>query len=132
MAMRSLSPDISVRRGNLFIRDLWPWDGQADGETTFGGKNEDQYLVGHWDGSGTRQTYAVRRGNEVLMNYEFDGSHDFVQKFGGGDNEDEYLVGDWDGDGLDNLAVRRGNLILMDFDFDGDHELSQIFGRGTE
>jgi len=125
--------DIVVRRGNLFIRDLWPWDGVEDGRTRFGSASEDEYLVGRWNESAsvTRQSFAVRRGNRILMNYNFDGTHDFVQVYGTGDGEDEYLVGDWDGDGMDNLAVRRGNRILMDFDYAGGHELEQVFGNGT-
>jgi len=128
--------DVSVRVHNDWERDLGlVWDGIGDGVTRFGnGNNEDEYLVGHWDplDGTTRQTYAVRRGNDVLMNFDFDGSHDFVQRFGTGASEDEYLVGDWDGDGLDNLGVRRGNLLYLDTDFTGGHEILQRFGTGTD
>jgi len=125
--------DIVVRRRNDFIRDLWPWDGADDGKIRYGFVGEDQYFFGHWSGAspGTRQLPAVRRGNLILMNANFDGQHNFEQIYGRGDLEDEYLVGDWDGDGFDNVAVRRGNEVLMDFDYAGGHELVQVFGNGT-
>jgi len=92
---------------------------------------EDEYLVGDWDGDG-RDNIAVRRGNLILMDTNFDGIHDIEQTFGRGNDEDQYLVGDWDGDGRDNIAVRRDNRILMDTNFDGIHDIEQTFGRGSE
>ena len=89
----------------------------------------DRYLVGDWDGDGT-SNLAVRRGNCVFMDTNFDGAHDILQCYGGGWTEDEYLVGDWDGDGRDNLAVRRGNCVLMDTNFDGVHDIEQCYGGG--
>ena len=56
---------------------------------------KDQYLVGDWDGD-RRSNLAVRRGNKVLMDFNFDGSHDQEQAYGNGNSEDQYLVGDWD------------------------------------
>jgi hypothetical protein len=45
---------------------------------------EDQYLVGDWDGDG-RDNIAVRRhGNQILMDFNFDGSHDREQRYGNG------------------------------------------------
>ncbi len=70
--------------------------------------------------------------NHVLMDTDFDATHEIRQVYGRGDDEDQYLVGDWDGDGLDNLAVRRGNKILMDYDFDGYADFTQSYGRGNE
>jgi hypothetical protein len=91
---------------------------------------EDQYLVGDWDGD-RRSNLAVRRGNKILMDFNFDGSHDQEQGYGSGNSESQYLVGDWDGDGKDNIAVRRGNCVLMDFNFDGSHDREQCYGNGN-
>jgi hypothetical protein len=91
---------------------------------------ENQYLVGDWDGD-RRSNLAVRRGNTVLMDSNFDGSHDREQAYGNGNSENQYLVGDWDGDGKDNLAVRRGNCVFMDFNFDGSHDREQCYGNGN-
>jgi hypothetical protein len=88
------------------------------------------YLVGDWDGDG-RDNLAVRRGNCVSMDTNFDGTADLTQCYGNGDAEDQYLVGDWDGDGRDNLAVRRGNCVIMDTNFDGASELTQCYGNGA-
>jgi hypothetical protein len=91
---------------------------------------ENQYLVGDWDGD-RRSNLAVRRENTVLMDSNFDGSHDREQAYGNGNSENQYLVGDWDGDGKDNLAVRRGNCVFMDFNFDGSHDREQCYGNGN-
>lgn len=91
---------------------------------------EDEYLVGDWDGDG-RDNIAVRRGNKILMDTNFDGIHNILQTYGDGNREDEYLVGDWDGDGRDNIAVRRGNQILMDTNFDGRHDILLAYGTGN-
>ena len=91
---------------------------------------DDQYLEGDWDGDG-RANIAVRRGNRILMNFNYDQNHDFDQYYGTGNSESEYLVGDWNGDGRDNIAIRRGNQILMDFDYDGNHDLVQYYGAGN-
>jgi uncharacterized protein YvpB len=93
-------------------------------------KPADKYLVGDWDGD-RKDNLAVRRGNTVLMDFNFDGAHDREQAYGNGNSEDQYLVGDWDGDGKDNLAVRRGNKVLMDFNFDGAHDREQAYGNGS-
>ena len=91
---------------------------------------EDEYLAGDWDGNG-KDNIAVRRGNRILMDYDYDNNHNFIQTYGNGNTEDEYLVGDWDGDGKDNIAVRRGNEILMDYDYDGNHNFIQTYGNGN-
>jgi len=124
---------VGFRDGHLLHWDLSPWDGVEDGFVGFGGgSNEDQYLVGKWsDDPSSQQSFAVRRGNEFLMNYDLDGEHDFVQVFGVGD-EDEYLVGDWDGDGRDNLAARRGGTFELDTDFDSEPDITMTFGEGAE
>jgi hypothetical protein len=76
------------------------------------GNAEDEYLVGDWDGDG-RDNLAVRRGSTILMDYNFDGDHNFEQGYGDvGTFDENYLVGDWDGDGRDNIAVRRDSTIL--------------------
>ncbi|MEM6399161.1 MAG: hypothetical protein AAF757_02855 [Cyanobacteria bacterium P01_D01_bin.116] len=87
-----------------------------------------EYLVGDWNGDG-RDNIAVRRGNRILMDTNFDGLHNIEQSYGSGNSEDEYLVGDWNGDGRDNIAVRRGNRILMDTNFDGLHDIEQFYGN---
>jgi len=89
-----------------------------------------RYLVGDWNGNRT-DNLAVRRGNRVLMDVNFDGLADFTQTYGSGNSEDQYLVGDWDGNGTDNLAVRRGNRILMDVNFDGLADFTQTYGSGN-
>ena len=90
----------------------------------------DEYLTGDWNGDG-RCNVAIRKGNKILMDYNFDGVADFTQLYGAGNAEDEYLVGDWDGDGRDNIAVRRNNSILMDYNFDGSHDFLQGYGAGN-
>jgi len=43
-------------------------------------------MVGDWDGDG-RDNIAVRRGNDILMEFTGDDVEDFVQKYGGGTDE---------------------------------------------
>lgn len=90
---------------------------------------EDEYLVGDWDGDG-RDNIAVRRHNQIIMDFNFDGISDFSFFYGLGD-QDEYLVGDWNGDGRDNIAVRRSNHIIMDYNFDGIADSSFFYGLGN-
>jgi hypothetical protein len=90
----------------------------------------EEYLVGDWDGDG-RDNLAVRQGNRILMDTDFDTTYNIEQVFGRGDSEDQYLVGDWDRDGRDNIAVRRGNRILMDINFDTKYDLEVAFGKGN-
>ncbi|EPX56759.1 hypothetical protein D187_007193 [Cystobacter fuscus DSM 2262] len=52
---------------------------------------------------------AVRRGNCVYMDFNFDGVHDRLQCYGNGISEDQYMVGD------------------MDFNFDGVHDRLQCY-----
>jgi hypothetical protein len=112
------------------LQTPWFLDG-LDGLPPQSAFTGDYYLAGDWDGDG-RGNIAVRRGNDVLMDDDFDGTHDLLQSYGTGDGEDEYLVGDWDGDGRDNVAVRRDNQVLMDYDFDGSANFTQGYGRGNE
>ena len=89
---------------------------------------EDEYLVGDWDGDGC-DNIGVRRKNLILMDIDFDGRHDYEQRYGFGNDEDQYLIGDWNGDGCDEVAVRRdGNQLYIDTDFDGWHDF--LFGYG--
>ena len=81
-------------------------------------------------GQNSKDNIAVRRGNNIIMDYNFDGNADKNFYFGDGKSEDEYLVGDWNGDGKDNIAVRRGNKIIMDYDFDGNADKNFYFGDG--
>jgi hypothetical protein len=90
---------------------------------------EAEYLTGDWDGD-RKANIAVRRGNCVLMDVNYDGTHDREQCYGNGNSESQYLVGDWDGDGRDNIAVRRGNCVLMDVNYDGTHDREQCYGNG--
>ena len=99
-------------------------------QTVLASSAEDQYLVGDWDGDG-KDNIAVRRGNTIYMDTNFDGKQDKVQSFGNGNSEDQYLVGDWDGDGKDNIAVRRGATIYMDTNFDGAQDKVQSYGNGN-
>jgi hypothetical protein len=116
--------ELAVRRQGLVVMATSASQGYGLGN------DEDEYLVGDWDGDG-RDNLAVRRGNCVLMDFNFDGSHDKEQCYGNGNADDEYLVGDWDGDGKDNLAIRSGKCVYMDFDFDGSHNRLQCYGIGN-
>ncbi len=121
--------DLPVRNHVLMDTNF---DGKHDIRQAYGkGDEEDQYLVGDWDGDGV-ENIAVRRGNKIYMDTNFDGKHDILQSYGWGNNEDDYLVGDWDGDGRDNIAVRRGNKIYMDTNFDSIHNIYQSYGRGND
>jgi hypothetical protein len=82
------------------------------------------------DGDG-KDNIAVRIGNKITMDYNFDGQGDKTFSFGNGSSEDQYLVGDWDGDGKDNIALRRGNQIIMDYNFDGQGDKTFSFGNGS-
>jgi hypothetical protein len=131
--------NLAVRRGSQILMDH-NFDGAADKVFSFGNGDvtingiTDVYLVGDWNGDGT-DNIAVRRGSEILMDYNFDGTADKVFSFGNGDLTingivDGYLVGDWDGDGIDNIAVRRGAEILMDYNFDETADKFFSFGNG--
>ena len=72
---------------------------------------------------------AVRRGNQILMDTDWDGTYDKTQSIGNAD-EDYYFAGDWDGDGKDNIGLLRGNTFLMDINFDGTADKTQVFGEG--
>ncbi len=112
----------------LFIHQLFNnWGGNGPLPQVF----EDEYLVGDWDGDG-RDNIAVRRNNEILLDYNFDDVPDYSFFFGNGNQEDEYLVGDWNGDGKDNIAVRRGNQIIMDYNFDETADYHFYYGLGNQ
>ncbi|MCB9297325.1 MAG: hypothetical protein H6559_29995 [Lewinellaceae bacterium] len=49
---------------------------------------------------------AVRRGNVILMNYNFDGRHDLQQTYGHGNGEDEYLTGNWNKGKISKLNAK--------------------------
>src|SRR4051794_12476887 len=49
-----------------------------------------RYKVGDWNGDG-RDNLAVRRGNQVVMDVNFDGAGDFTQAYGNGNSENQYL-----------------------------------------
>ncbi|MGD8613532.1 MAG: M23 family metallopeptidase [Desulfobacterales bacterium] len=127
--VRSYEDLIDLPRRKTVLMDT-DFDGAHNIKQSYGrGDQEDQYLVGDWDGDG-RDNLAVRRGNKIYMDTDFDGTHNILQTYGVGNLEDDYLVGDWDGDGRDNIAVRRGNKILMDTNFDGAHDIYQSYGMG--
>jgi hypothetical protein len=63
--------------------DLFEGFNLNNDSTCGNGASEDQYLVGDWDGDG-RANLAVRRGNCVFMDTNFDGAHDIVQCYGNG------------------------------------------------
>ena len=92
--------------------------------------SEDEYLVGDWNGDGT-DNIAVRRGGQILMDINGDGSLVEEKLYGNGNAEDEYLVGDWNNNNTDNIAVRRGGQILMDINGDGSLVKEQLYGNGT-
>jgi hypothetical protein len=130
-----------ARKLNATARDYttWSWDrachaiagrGIQDLWGQYQRHLHERYLTGDWDGDG-RDNLAIRRGNHIFMDTNFDGKHDVEQVYGRGDSEDQYLVGDWDHDGRDNIAVRRGNIIYMDTDFDSDHDKKLAFGNGN-
>ncbi len=110
----------------IFVPELFNnWGGDGPLPQVF----EDEYLVGDWDGDG-KDNIAVRRGNEIILDYNFDNVPDYSFFFGNGNQEAEYLVGDWNGDGKDNIAVRRSNQIIMDYNFDGNADRSFYYGHG--
>ncbi len=111
------------------------WFDDPDSATEPGGPggsdapSGDRYMVGDWDGDG-RDNLAVRRGNDLYLDTDFDGLADITHPYGDGDAEDEYLTGDWDGQGRDHPAVRRGDTVLMDTNFDAVADLEQTYGDG--
>ncbi|MCM3661227.1 SpoIID/LytB domain-containing protein [Georgenia satyanarayanai] len=79
----------------------------AEAEIVFQyGRNDDEVLIGDWDGNGT-DTITVRRGTTFhVSNSLRAGGADY--SFAYGRPGDVILIGDWDGDGVDSIAVRRG------------------------
>ncbi|MEM1167585.1 MAG: Ig-like domain-containing protein [Cyanobacteria bacterium P01_H01_bin.35] len=84
-----------------------------------------------WNFTTAGETIAIRRGNEILFDYDSDDTTDQSLTYGTGVNEDEYLVGDWDGDGVDEIAVRRNEKIYMDYDGAAGHDNIFAFGNGN-
>lgn len=105
--------DLGIRRGPCIDFDT-NLDGVLDepGYCFGNGVAEDEYLVGHWDG--TRDSIAIRRTNVIELDVDHDGIEDpAALVFGRGGNEDQYLVGDWSGSGHSEIAVRRGTSLSI-------------------
>jgi SpoIID/LytB domain protein len=81
----------------------------AEAEIVFQyGRDDDEVLIGDWDGNRT-DTITVRRGKTFhVSNSLRAGGADY--SFPYGRENDVILIGDWDGDGRDSIAVRRGNV----------------------
>ena len=111
--------DLGVRRGRCIDFDT-NLDGSLDdvGNCYGDGFAEDEYLVGNWDG-GPHASIATRRGAELAIDLDGDGTTDLTRAYGDGGNSDQYLVEDWNGDGRSDLGVRRKTLCRMDHDADG-------------
>jgi hypothetical protein len=127
--------NIAVRRGGTFYFDF-NFDGVNDGIQSYGngelmidGK-VDKYIIGDWDGDG-RDNVGVVRGNQILLDINYDGAADIIFAYGNGPSEDEYLVGKWNGGKIDHIAVRRGGGILMDFNNDGTADKTAGYGNGN-
>ncbi|NEP85841.1 MAG: hypothetical protein F6K18_02835 [Okeania sp. SIO2C2] len=84
-----------------------------------------------WNFTTAGETIAIRRGNQILIDDDSDGTTDRTLIYGSGAEEDQYLVGDWDGDGTDEIAVRRGNAIHFDNDSDGTIDDTLLYGTGA-
>jgi hypothetical protein len=84
--------------------------GDADLAFSFG-RDDDQVVVGDWDGNGT-DTIGVRRGATYHLSNTFEGGNADIA-FTYGRTNDGVFVGDWDGDGKDTLAVRRGRTFFV-------------------
>ncbi|MCC8030036.1 MAG: hypothetical protein LIO75_09655, partial [Lachnospiraceae bacterium] len=97
-----------IRRGTIYYFFFTLKDGNADYRTVFG-EEDDQVLIGDWDGDGL-DSVCVRRGNVYYFTNSIDTMEvELVVTYGRAD--DEVLVGDWDGDGKDSLAMRRKGTI---------------------
>lgn len=92
-----------------------------------------QYLAGDFHPNpAIKNSYlAVRHGNVLLMDTNYDNSHNLSQEYGAGNSEDQYLIGDWNADGRDNVGVRRGNQLLLDINYDGGHDIGYYYGAGA-
>ncbi|WP_454084439.1 SpoIID/LytB domain-containing protein [Georgenia sp. Marseille-Q6866] len=79
----------------------------AEAEIVFQyGRDDDEVLIGDWDGNRT-DTITVRRGKTFhVSNTLRAGGADYSFPYGRAN--DVILIGDWDGDGRDSIAVRRG------------------------
>jgi hypothetical protein len=101
---------------------------------SLGWGKENEYLVGDWDGD-HRDNIAVRRGNVIVQDLDFNGYGQRCQIYGNGGlsvsgTVDQYFIGDWDGDGKDNIAVRRGSTLYLDYNFDGTADKIFSYGYG--
>ncbi len=134
----AVKDDIIRNYKNMWISKGWVYERNspstpAPSTKTIGygkGNQEDEYLVGDWNGDG-KDNIAVRRGNQILMDFGNGVNSEKTVGYGKGNQEDAYLVGDWNGDGKNNIAVRRGNQILMDFGNGVNSEKTQSYGTGN-
>jgi hypothetical protein len=102
--------------GSLNVISYLGDDGNVVRTQAYGaGPSESQYLMGDWNGDGHSKP-AVRRGNAVFMDLNYDSSHDIVRSFGLGPAETTYIAGRWAGSASDKLAVVRGNCVIYDAD----------------
>ena len=70
------------------------------------GRDDDEVLIGDWDGNRT-DTITLRRGKTFHVSNSLRGGNaDYSFPYGRAN--DVILIGDWDGDGQDSIAVRRG------------------------
>ncbi|PYF97898.1 SpoIID/LytB domain protein [Georgenia satyanarayanai] len=79
----------------------------AEAEIVFQyGRDDDEVLIGDWDGNRT-DTITMRRGKIFhVSNSLRAGGADYSFPYGRAN--DVILIGDWNGDGRDSIAVRRG------------------------
>ncbi len=82
------------------------YGGSADIDFVYG-RDDDEFIVGDWNGDG-RMTPGVIRGSKwYLTNSPSGGAADYSFHYGRAD--DEALVGDWNGDGRMTPGIRRGS-----------------------
>lgn len=92
---------------------------------------EDGYLVGDWDGTGTSKI-SVRRGDFLLcQGFLTDTLTRLRTAYGDGNEENQYLVGDWTGDRKDKFAVRREDRIIFQHDIHDVRGSEIAYGNGN-
>ncbi|MCD7921074.1 MAG: hypothetical protein LUG27_01245 [Clostridiales bacterium] len=98
---------VARRNGNVYYFSSSITDPDADVTMVTYGRQNDEVLIGDWDGDGV-DTLAVRRnGNTYYFSNSVSDPNADVIVVTFGRAGDEVLVGDWNGDGIDTLAVRR-------------------------